>query len=166
MKGSPIIATAITIVVLLGLYMGMRTLILPDSLDAQEKHAGHDHDHDHPHPHPHPHPSEDNHGDHDDSALNTDFELFFSSIPKSVTISQPSTEKEILKLTDISELEWSGPGVLNLNGHHVELQVDIEWVTPQDMNFVQVIVNPAQHASREVTLRSDDHISDIAELSW
>jgi len=157
MKGSPIIATAITIVVLLGLYIGMRAVILPEEAqsDVVDAHAGHDHG---------------NHQEtvagHDDNALETDFELYFSSIPKTVTITQPSTKKEVLKITDIDSSEWTGSGILSLNGHFVELQVDIEWQTPGEMNFIQIVASPARHASRDKTLRSDGNISDIVELAW
>ena len=73
MKGSPIIATAITIVVLLGLYIGMRAIILPEEprTAAVDAHAGHDHS-----------SHQESTGGHDDNALETDFELYFSSIPK------------------------------------------------------------------------------------
>jgi len=157
MKGSPIIATAITIVILLGLYIGMRAIILPEEPQkaTADAHAGHDHS---------------SHGEatdgHNDNALETDFELYFSSIPKTVTISQPSTKKEVVKITDIDSAEWTGSGTMSLNGHFVELQVDIEWTTPGEMNFVQIIAGPARHASREATLRSDGDISDIAEFNW
>ena len=157
MKGSPIIATAITTVILLGLYIGMRAIILPEEPKkvTADAHAGHDHS---------------NHGEakggHNDSALETDFELYFSSIPKAVTITQPSTTKEVLKLTDIDSAEWTGSGTMSLTGHFAELQIDVEWLTPGEMNFVQIIASPASHASREKTLRSDGDISDIAEFNW
>jgi hypothetical protein len=157
MKGSPIIATAITIVILLGLYIGMRAIILPEEPQKAtvDAHAGHDHS---------------SHGEakggHNDSALETDFELYFSSIPKTVTITQPSTKKEVLKITDIDSAEWTGSATMSLNGHDVELQIDVEWTAPSEMNFVQIVVNPARHPSREATLRSDGDISDIAELVW
>lgn len=154
MKGSPIIATAITIIVLLGLYMGMRTILLPeDSKVAANSHAGHDHA-----------PSSST--GHDDSALETDFELYFSSTPKSLTITQPSTEKKVLKITEFESPEWFGSGVMSLDGHHVELQVDVEWESPAEMNMVEIILNPAKHASRSKTLRNDDNISDIADFAW
>lgn len=157
MKGSPIIATAITIVVLLGLYLGMRAVILPESPKAQasDSHAGHTH----------AAPKKSTNG-HDDSALETDFELYFSSVPKSVKITQPSLNKEVLSTTEIDSTEWNGTGTVNLDGHHIELQVEVEWLSASEMNFVQLIVSPASHASREKTLRSDGDISDIAELSW
>jgi hypothetical protein len=157
MKGSPIIATAITIVILLGLYIGMRAIILPEEPQkaAVDAHAGHDHS---------------SHGEakggHNDNNLETDFELYFSSIPKTVTITQPSTEKEILKITELDSAEWTGSGTMSLDGHVVELQIDVEWTTPGEMNFVQIVVNPARHPSRQATLRSDGDISDIAELGW
>lgn len=156
MKGSPIIATAITIVVLLGLYLGMRAVILPESpKPAADPHAGHDHA-------KQSQPA----GEHDDSALETDFELYFSSPPKSVKITQPASGKEVLSIAQLDSSEWTGSGTMSLDGHHVELQVEVEWVTPSEMNFIQIIVSPARHASREKTLRSDDDISDIAELVW
>ncbi|MEO1857855.1 MAG: hypothetical protein ABGY95_10910 [Rubritalea sp.] len=157
MKGSPIIATAITIVVLLALYMSMRSIILPEEPNSAtvDAHAGHDHS-------SHQEPT----GGHNDNALETDFELYFSSIPESVTIFQPSTNKEVLKITDLDSSEWTGSGTMSLDGHFVELQVDIEWQTPSEMNFAQIITNPARHASREKTLRSDGNISDIAEFNW
>ena len=157
MKGSPIIATAISIVVLLGLYIGMRAVILPEEPESNsvDAHAGHDHG---------------SHnkatGGHNDNALETDFELYFSSVPKMVTITQPSTKKEVLKITDLDSLEWTGSGIMSLNGHFVELQIDVEWETPSEMNFVQIVASPARHASRDKTLRSDGDISDIAELNW
>lgn len=155
MKGSPIVATAITIVVLLGLYLGMRTILLPESpKPAKTAHAGHDHGT--------KTPTE----DHDDSALETDFELYFSSTPKSVVITQPATDKEILNITEFDSPEWTGTGVMNLEGHHVELQVDIIWNTPSEMNFVELVASPANHATKKATLRSDSDISDILELSW
>ena len=157
MKGSPIIATAITIVVLLGLYIGMRAIILPEDPQtaAADPHAGHDHS---------SHQEATN--GHDDNALETDFELYFSSIPKTVTITQPSTKKEVVKITDIDSAEWTGSGTVSLNGHFVELQIDVEWQTPSEMNFAQIVVSPARHASRDKTLRSDGNISDIAEFNW
>lgn len=157
MKGSPIIATAITIVVLLGLYVGMRAIILPEAPQATavDAHAGHDHS-----------SQQEPAGGHDDRALETDFELYFSSIPKSVTITQPSTQKEVLKLTELDSAEWTGSGTMSLDGHFVELQIDVEWQTPSEMNFVQIVASPARHASREKTLRSDGDISDIAEFNW
>ena len=157
MKGSPIIATAITIVVLLGLYLGMRAIILPEAPQATavDAHAGHDHS-----------SQQEPAGGHDDNALETDFELYFSSIPKSVTITQPSTKKEVLKITDLDSAEWTGSGTMSLDGHFVELQIDVEWQTPSEMNFVQIVASPARHASREKTLRSDGDISDIAEFNW
>ena len=164
MKGSPIIATAITIVVLLGLYLGIRSILLPEppQSNAAHDHAGHDHGaHDHPHPHPHT-PSE----EHDDSALETDFELYFSSTPKSLTITQPATENQVLKVNEFDSPEWFGSGTLNLEDHTIELQVDVEWEEPAEMNMVEIILNPAKHASRTKTLRNDDNISDIADFSW
>ena len=157
MKGSPIIATAITIVVLLGLYVGMRAIILPEAPQATavDAHAGHDHS-----------SQQEPAAGHDDRALETDFELYFSSIPKSVTITQPSTKKEVLKITDLDSAEWTGSGTMSLDGHFVELQIDVEWQTPSEMNFVQLVASPARHASREKTLRSDGDISDIAEFNW
>jgi|GEM_PF-1644312 hypothetical protein len=157
MKGSPIIATAITIVVLLGLYIGMRAIILPEQPKSAtaDPHAGHDHS-------SHQEPT----GGHDDSALETDFELYFSSIPKTVTITQPSTKNEIVKISDLDSAEWTGSGTMSLEGHFVELQIDVEWQTPSEMNFVQIVASPARHASRDKTLRSDGDISDIAEFNW
>ena len=155
MKGSPIVATAITIVVLLGLYLGMRAILLPESpKPAAASHAGHDHS------------SESKKGEHNDSALETDFELYFSSTPKSVKITQPSTGKEILNITEFDSAEWTGSGTMSLDGHHVELQIDIIWTTPGEMNFVELVASPANHATKKATLRGDSDISDIIELSW
>lgn len=106
------------------------------------------------------------HTSHDDRTLDTEFELYFSSLPKSVKITQPAIQKEVLNITEFDSPEWIGSGILNLEGHFIELQVDIEWQTPNEMNFVQIIVSPDKHASREKTLRGDDNISDIAEFNW
>ena len=176
MKGSPIIATAITIVVLLCLYLGIRAVVLPeDGSNAAVAHAGHGHEdcnhegcshesHDHGDHAGH------NHGnapaEHDDRALETEFELYFSSVPASVSLKQPSTGKEVLKLTDFDSPEWFGSGKLNLEGHAIELEVEVTWKDAAEMNFVQIVLNPARHAGKEKTLRSDGDISDIAEFNW
>ena len=181
MKGSPIIATAITIVVLLAIYLGIRSVLLPEGATpntaAHHDHHGHSHDdcsechhnigHGHDHPHgeaDHPHADEADH--HDDTALETDFEIYFSSTPKTLTITQPSTGETVISTSEIDTQEWFGPGVINLDGHHIELQVDVEWLEPSEMNMVEIILNPARHASRSKTLRSSENISDIAEFQW
>lgn len=167
MKGSPIIATAITIVVLLLMYLGIRAVVLPeDGSTASDPHAGHDHGSHAGH----------NHGDHadhgnapaehDDRALETEFELYFSSVPASVSIKQPSTGKEVFKLNDFDSPEWFGSGKINLEGHAIELEVEVTWKEAAEMNFVQIVLNPARHAGKEKTLRSDGDISDIAEFNW
>ncbi|MGJ8672137.1 hypothetical protein [Rubritalea sp.] len=158
MKGSPIIATAITILVLLGLYMGMRTILLPEDPKPQPgEHADH---------HGHNHEAPASNGGHDDSALETFFEIYFSSTPKSLSISQPSTEKEILMASEFDSPEWTGSGIVSLDGHNVELQIDVEWENPAEMNMIEIIVSPAKHASRSKTLRNDGNISDIADFAW
>lgn len=155
MKGSPIVATAITIIVLLGLYLGIRAVLLPETpKPAAAAHAGHDH------------ASHVDKGGHNDTALETDFELYFSSTPQSVTITQPSTGKEVLSITEFDSPEWTGSGTMSLDGHHVELQIDITWISPGEMNFVEVVASPAKHTTRKATLRSDSDISDIVELRW
>lgn len=155
MKGSPIVATAITIIVLLGLYLGMRAILLPETpVATTAAHADHDHS------------SHQANGGHNDSALETDFELYFSSTPKSVKVTQPSTQKEVLTLTEFDSPEWTGTGTISLDGHHVELQLDIVWQTPGELNFVELVASPAKHATKKATLRSDGDISDIIELRW
>lgn len=164
MKGSPIIATAVTIIVLLGLYLGIRSILLPeDPKPKTSKHSGHDHhSHDH-HDHGQGDHSEE---EHDDSAVETDFELYFSSTPKSLKISLPTSNEEIFNVAEFDSPEWLETGVISLEGHSVELQVDIEWETPNEMNMVEIILSPAAHAPRSKTLRNDDNISDIAEFNW
>ncbi|SHJ61147.1 hypothetical protein SAMN02745181_2176 [Rubritalea squalenifaciens DSM 18772] len=158
MKGSPIIATLIVIVVLLGLYTVTRTIVLGDADKAQAAHAGHDHSgHDHA-----------AHGStgHDDSSVETQFEIIFSSKPKSLKITNPVTKQEIFNTSEIDSVEWLGEAAISLEGHVVELLVDVEWENPGAMNMAVITLSPAQHASREVTLRSEDNISDIAKFNW
>lgn len=151
--------------------MGMRSILLPEDPKPQTADHGHDHgSHDHS-GHGHSHDSDSDHShdsdsEHDDSTVETDFEIYFSSTPKSLIISQPATEEEVLKVTEFDSPEWLGTGVLSLDGHHVELQVDVEWEEPAEMNMVEIILNPAAHASRSKTLRNDDNISDIADFNW
>lgn len=169
MKGSPIIATGITIIVLLCLYLGIRAVVLPEGVQPVAG-GGHGHDHHGHDHHGHDHGGHDHgsHGDggHDDTALNTDFEIFFSSIPKSLTITQPLNSQEVLKVESFDGVEWTGSGVLNLTGHDVELAVDVVWNEPSEMNFVQIVLSPDKHQSKSATLRSDGDISDIAEFNW
>ncbi|WP_018969765.1 hypothetical protein [Rubritalea marina] len=164
MKGSPIIATALTIVILLGLYLGMRALILPEGVQPVAN-SGHGHDHGgHDHG-DHGHDHGDAHG-HNDTAVESEFEIYFSSMPKRMSISIPSTGKELFNVEEFDSQEWNGSATLNLEAHHIELQVDIEWEQPENMNFAQIVLNPEAHAGKEFTLRSDENISDIAEFEW
>lgn len=171
MKGSPIIATIVTIVALLGIYLGIRSVISPAQPPAatkqfEEQHHDHDHSHQNDEGHEHAHDDHEDHSHHDDSNVETQFELYFSSPPKSVRIVQPSTNKEVLHITEIDDVEWTGEGSLSLDGHHIELTIDVVWEQPTAINFVQMVVHPDNHESRERTLRDDSHISDIAEFRW
>lgn len=155
MKGSPLIATAVTIIVLLGLYVGMRVLILDDVPQGVEEH---DHG---------------SHGDegeeaggHDDSALETQVDVLFSSTPTVFRVVHPVTEKVLLEVKDVEGTEWSGPVTMSLEGHDVELLVEVEWATPGQRNFVQVSLSPENHATKQVALSSEENISEIAEFHW
>lgn len=157
MKGSPLIATIIVILVLLGLYAGMRTLLL-DKTPSTDSHAGHDHS-------GHSHSKSADTG-HDDSSIETHCELFFSSPPSSFTLTDPVSQKQILSISEFDSNEWSGGINLSLEGHHIELQVDVTWADPAEVTFVEINFSPARHASKKATLRGDGNISDIAEFHW
>ena len=180
MKGSPIVSTIIIIIALLGIYIGARN-ILPKEEVAVDQHEGHDHgghghdhgdhdhgDHDHEdHDHSdHDHGDHAEHTDHDDSSLETQFEFTFSTKPKSIKITQPSTKKEIINTTDLSGLEHLATANISLEGHSVELAVEIEWVQPQEMNIAIISISPARHGSKQATLKSESNIDDIAEFHW
>mgnify|MGYP005996186295 CR=1 FL=1 len=155
MKGSPIIATIVVILILLGIYAGTRTLLL-DGNDKVETdpHAGHNHGAEAPAT------------GHDDTSLETQFEITFSSKPKSIKITQPSTKKEILNTTEIDDVEFNTTAQMSLDGHHVELAVEIQWENPGPMNFAEISISPARHATKSATLKSDSDIDDIAEFHW
>lgn len=159
MKGSPIISTLIVILVLLGLYTVTRTVLLGDADKAQTEHAGHDHDHE-----GHDHGSHAT--GHDDSSVETQFEVVFSTKPKSLKITHPVTKQDIINTTEFDSLEWLGEAAISLEGHTVELLVEVTWENPGEMNFVQISLSPAKHATREATLRSEGDISDIAKFNW
>jgi len=173
MKGSPIVSTIAIILVLLGMYAGVR-YILPKDQPAIDPHADHGHKHgpngEHLGPEDyldHGDNSDHNHtSDHDDSALETAFEIACSTKPKSIKISQPDTKKVIFETNEIDGLEHLTAATISLNGHSVELAVEIQWEEPGKMNFAQISISPANHATKQATLKSETHIDDIAEFHW
>lgn len=158
MKGSPIIASIVVVLILLGLYVGTRSILLDgDDKVTPDSHAGHGHSSS---------PSDQPTTGHDDSSLETQFEITFSTKPKSIKITQPSTQNEIINTTDVDSLEFLETRNISLEGHHVELAVEIQWAVPGAMNFAEISLSPARHATKKATLKSETHIDDIAEFHW
>lgn len=133
--------------------MGMRTMLMDDVPVGSAEHE-------------HAEGETEQQGGHDDSALETQVEAIFSSKPTVFRLINPETNKVLLEVKEFEGTEWSGMVTMSLEGHLVELLIEVEWEATGQRNFVQVNLSPDSHATKQATLNSEENISSIAEFEW
>ncbi len=149
MKGSPILATALACLIMLGMYLGMRMAFSqgsssPDNVIVSEPSALGD--------------------------VTVYGEIYFSHEPKSFSITHPASEKVILDVSDPGASDWSCElkiPVEKLTSSEIEFLVKVEWKSPEDgYHFMQLILSPDDSEAQECTLRAEGEIADIMKFDW
>ena len=149
MKGSPILATALACLIMLGMYVGMRVAFSEDDAPIVE-----------------PRITDVVSSD----QLSVYVEIYFSSQPKNFTLTHPATGKVLLKVESIDSAEWSGDifiPVEKLTSAEIEIQCKAEWQSSDDnYHFMQVIISPDELDPQTRTLRAESDITDIIHFHW
>ena len=151
MKGSPILATALACIIMLSMYVGMRSIFSQDKALITNSASVTKTD-----------PAKE---------LQTDTayaDLYFSAKPKSLSIHHPATNTLLLSLTDIEDFEWSGNIILPKDlTKELELLCKIEWVNPTEgYQFIQLTLSPNNLGDQTQTLKSEGDIEDIMNFHW
>jgi len=154
MKGSPILASFITILIMSCMYVGARILILGDS--------------------PQQSVSEDTiHKESNTHTLSTYAELYFSQVPESFQFTDPINGKVIIEQNDLEESEWSGDIQLPIQSSKIESHIEVELIgtirwkeSSNHYHFMQVVISPDSLESKSATLRSSGNISDVLYFKW
>ena len=151
MKGSPILSTLTAIVIMLGSYFAISSLL-------------------NSHISPSTNPNKTSINNNTTSELSSAFlEMHFSTPPASLVISDPITNHVIAKLSNLTDHEWNGEIMLPNKPapSQLELSVKAAWdKSSAQQHFIQIIVSPDQADDAAVTLRSMDHIDTTATFNW
>ncbi len=149
MKGSPILATALACLIMLGMYFGMRVLFFKDATPPENDRISQ--------------PVS-------TGAISVYAEIYFSHQPKHFSITHPASGSELLKVKDADDIEWSGELKIpleNLTSDEIEILGEVEWATDSEgYQFMQVIISPDDHEAQTHTLRAEGEISDIMKFQW
>ena len=153
MKGSPILATALACLIMLGMYAGMRVAF---SQNARPTTA--------------PQVSETTISGDTSGEVTVYAEIYFSNQPKNFSLSHPDSGKLLLSVTDPDSTEWSGEitiPVENLTSGEIEFLGTVEWADSEDgHHFMQVIISPTDLDTQSSTLRAEGDIADIMQFHW
>jgi hypothetical protein len=149
MKGSPILATALACLIMLGMYVGMRVAFAEDDTPIVEPEVS----------------------DVVSSAqVSVYVEIYFSSQPNSFSLIHPATGKVWVKVENIDDVEWSGDGFIpveKLTSGELEIQCRAKWESRSaGYHFMQVIISPDELDPQTMTLRAADDIADIMNFHW
>ena len=155
MKGSPILATALACLIMLGMYVGMRVTFANENQ-------------------PSPAPANEVSDHVTTKQVSAYVEIYFSVTPKSFSLTHPATGNTLIKVDDINPTEfgaeWSGDvtiPVASLTGTEIEIQGTAEWNSPPEhYQFMQVIISPDDLDAQSRTLRSEFDINDIMKFHW
>lgn len=153
MKGSPIIATALACLIMLGMYVGMRVAFSnddepPSSVETLT---------------PAQTPS---------GQTSAYVEIYFSSLPKSFSLTHPATGQVLIKIDNLESPEWSGDILIpvtekKLTSEEIEIQGTAEWrLSEVGYQFMQVIISPDDLDSQSQTLRAESDILDVMTFQW
>lgn len=149
MKGSPILATVLACLIMLGMYVGMRVAFSKDDHPTDELQVS----------------KPILHGE-----ISVHTEIYFSHQPKNFSISHPATGKKLLSVTDPDSAEWSGEitiPVEKLTSGEIEFMGNVEWAEEKDgYHFMQVIISPTDLNTKASTLRAEGDIADIMKFHW
>lgn len=155
MKGSPILATALACLIMLSMYVGMRVAFSDDSDDSNTVGIAA----------PDQAPS---------GQVSVYVEVYFSSLPKSFSLTHPATGKVLIKVDKLVSPEWSGDVVLPISGtgekltsEEIEILGNAEWRLPEaGYQFMQVIISPDELDTQSRTLRAESDINDVMTFQW
>ncbi len=155
MKSSPFLGLGIIACIFGGIYFVMKGIMVDAEQLFQEVLEVHNSTHEVP--------ANESTG-HDDSKLNTQITLYFSSLPKSLKIQQG--EDVLLEREDLASHIYSDVIVTNIESHVAEILVEVDWNTPSEQNFVEIELAPENHEEKNAFLRGDSNIQDIAIFEW
>lgn len=149
MKGSPILATALACLIMLGMYVGMRVAFSKDDIPIVE-----------------PEVSEVV----SSAQVSVYVEIYFSSQPKNFSLIHPATGKVLIKVENIDDVEWAGDvfiPVEKLTSEELEIQCEANWESPSaGYHFMQVIISPDELDPQTKTIRAPKDITDIMNFHW
>lgn len=149
MKGSPILATALACLIMLGMYVGMRVAFSKDDIPIVE-----------------PEVSEVV----SSAQVSVYVEIYFSSQPKNFSLIHPATGKVLMKVENIDDVEWAGDvfiPVEKLTSEELEIQCEANWESPSaGYHFMQVIISPDELDPQTKTIRAPNDITDIMNFHW
>jgi len=149
MKGSPILATALSCLIMLGMYVGMRVAFAEDDTPIVEPKIS---------------------DIVSSSQVSVYVEIYFSSQPNSFSLIHPATGKVLIKVENIDDTEWSGDvfiPVEKLTSEELEIQCTAKWESPSaGHHFMQVIISPDELDPQTNTLRAADNIADVMNFHW
>lgn len=144
MKGSPVITTIISCIIMLGMYLCMHFMMgKPAPTEPTEVKE--------------PLVRRDSQVAYADIA--------FSSPPKQFTITNPLTDEVILKLDDVTDLEWSGDLNIPKDTESLELRVDATWEKHSGHQFIYIVLSTDEQDATS-TLKSTTNIQDTATFHW
>ncbi len=153
MKGSPIISTIVACLIMLGIYLCMHTFLRPQQQIADSKIPA----------------APQNHHSREAEILYF-IEIQSSTPPSSILITHPITGEVILKISDLTETEWTGEILLPLleEGSQIELNVNAQWQdTPEDtQNFIHIVLSTPDDSDTSSVLRSPGNIDTTATFTF
>lgn len=153
MKGSPILATILACLIMLGMYVGMRVAFsdpvepvnttLTDAPVSTTASSG---------------------------QTSVYVEIYFSSKPEYFSITHPATAKVLVKAENLDSSEWSGDVIIpveKLTSTDLEIQCQTHWSsTASGYNFMQIIISPDELDPQSKTLRAESDIVDLLTFHW
>jgi hypothetical protein len=149
MKGSPILATALACLIMLGMYVGMRVVFSeekkpvtkPEVAETSQK-----------------------------GEVSVFVEIYFSDPFTHFSLSHPASGKELLEITATGSTEWNGEITLpieKLTSAEIEILGKVAWETPSDgYQFMQIVISPDNLDPQTRTLRAEGDIVDILNFHW
>ena len=144
MKGSPVITTIISCIIMLGMYLCMHFMMgkpaLTEPIEAEEPLVRRD--------------SQVAYAD-----------IYFSSPPQQFIITNPLTDEVILKLDDVADLEWSGDLNIPKDTESLELKVDATWERHSGHQIIYIELSVGELEATG-TLKSTKDIEDTATFYW
>ncbi len=153
MKGSPIISTILACIIMLGIYLCMQTFLRSDVQIVESKNSV-------------------NTKKHPSAAVYIlhYIEIQTSTPPSSILITHPITGEELLKITDLTETEWTGEIDIPLTDeeNQIEFNVSAQWdKTPEGtQNFIYIQLSSRLSSDTSTVLRGPQDIDTTATFKF